>query len=145
MPEEKLPRNPIEAQGLLIKAFYARFGAAALPVIAEICGLQGKALGEKIKAKLPDQKLSTVASAFARSFDQDYVHIAELNDRRFQFQGTGCPFGLEGTDRNLCEAVMMIDREYFRAAVSPKMKLTVIKTRAGGDPFCDTLYELGED
>lgn len=142
MPPEKLPRNPTEAQGMLIKAFYDRFGAEALPLIAEICGVQGRALGEKIVKKLPDRRLSTVATAFARSFDQKFVHIAELNDRRFQFQGTGCPFGLEGTDRRLCEAVMEIDSEYFRAAVGPKMKLTVVKTRAAGDPYCDTIYEL---
>ena len=64
---EKLPSNPIEAQGMLIKAFYEKFGKNALPIIKEILGKQGRALGLKIKKKLPDNKLSTVAKAFSKN------------------------------------------------------------------------------
>lgn len=62
---EKLPSNPIEAQGMLIKAIYEKFGKEALPVIKEILGKQGRALGLKIRKKLPDNKLSIVAKAFS--------------------------------------------------------------------------------
>ena len=139
---EKLPNNPIEAQGILIKAFYEKFGREALPIIKEILGKQGRALGLKIKNKLPDNKLSTVAKAFTKSWDPNLVKVISIDDHIFHIQGTKCPFGLENTSRELCEAVMEIDYEYFRTAVSDKIKLNVSKTVAEGDSCCDTIYEL---
>jgi len=108
---EKLPSNLIEAQGMLIKAFYEKFGKEALPIIKEILGKQGRALGLKIKKKLPDNRLSTVAKAFSKSYDPNLVKVIAIADDIFQIQGTQCPFGLENTSRELCEAVMEIDHE----------------------------------
>jgi hypothetical protein len=138
----KLPKNPFEAQGMLMKAFYEKFGKKALPIIKEICLRQGRALGLKVKNKVPDNKLSTVAKAFAKSYDPNDVKVVFLSDEKFRIQGTKCPFGLENTSRELCEAAMEIDYEYFRTAVSDKIELTINSTIAGGDARCDTTYEL---
>lgn len=140
--DRHLPKNPIEAQGLLIKAIYERFGQEALPIIKDICARQGFSLGLKIKDKLPDNKLSTVAAAFTKSFDQNLVKVISVSDESFHIRGTKCPFGLENTSRELCEAVMSIDREYFRAAVSEKIDLKINKTVAAGDDYCDTSYKI---
>jgi predicted hydrocarbon binding protein len=139
---EKLPSSPIEAQGLLIKAIYEKFGKEALPIIKDICKRQGKSLGLKLKKKIPNNNLSTVARAFSKSFDQNFVEIVSISDKKFHIRGTRCPFGLENTSRELCEAVMVIDHEYFREAVGDGIKLKIVKTLAAGDPFCDTIYEL---
>jgi len=40
---------------------------------------------------------------------------------------------------------MEIDYEYFRTAVSDKIKLKVVKTVAEGDTYCDTVYELKDE
>jgi len=138
--EEYLPKNAIEAQGMLIKAFYEKFGKKALPIIAEICKKQGRALGLKIRQKVPDNRLSTVANAFSKSYNPEDINVVEISDTKFQIQGTKCPFGLENTSRALCEAVMEIDAEYFRTAVSEDLKLKIIKTVAAGDKNCDTIY-----
>ncbi len=139
---EKLPVNPIEAQGLLIKAVYKKFGVEVLPIIKDVCRKQGKSLGLKVKKKIPNINLTTVAKAFSKSFDQNFVKIISISDEKFQIHGTKCPFGLENTSRELCEAVMAIDHEYFREAVSDKIELNIFKTVAVGDPYCDTVYEL---
>ncbi len=141
---EKLPNNPIEAQGILIKEFYKKFGKEALAIIENVCGRQGRALGLKIIKKLPDNKLKTVARAFSKSFDPNFVKIITISDECFHIQGTMCPFGLENTSRELCEAVMAIDHEYFREAVSDKIELKILKTVAAGDLHCDTIYTLKE-
>jgi len=137
-----LPKSPTEAQGMLIKSCYEKFGRDVLPIVKEVCKKQGCSLGLKIKEKLPNTRLSTVATAFSKSFDANFVKIIEISDNKFQIQGTKCPFGLENTSRELCEAVMEIDGEYFRTAVDDKIKMTIIKTVAEGDSYCDTLYEL---
>ena len=143
--KENLPQNAIEAQGMLIKAFYKKFGDDALPVIAEICKKQGRALGLKIKKKVPDNRLTTVANAFSKSYNPEDIKVVEVSDIIFHIQGSKCPFGLENTSRALCEAVMEIDAEYFRTAVSKDIKLNIIKTVAAGDKFCDTIYTIKDE
>lgn len=138
----KLPQNPLEAQGLLIREIYKKFGKEALPVIKDVCGKQGRALGEKILRKVPDNKLSTVAKAFAKTFDPRTSQVISVSDERFHIQGTHCPFGLKNTSRELCEAVMEIDVQYFRAAVSDRIELEITETIAEGDSCCDTIYTL---
>jgi hypothetical protein len=137
---DPLPQNATEAQGLLIKAFHQKCGDEILPVIDNILGRQGRALGLKVKSKLLDCHLSTVAAAFTKNFDPTTINEVSISDEKFHLQGTKCPFGLENTSRKLCEAVMAIDREYFFAATDGKTTLEIIKTRAAGDPICDTLY-----
>ncbi|MFX1299176.1 MAG: hypothetical protein ACFFD2_30485 [Promethearchaeota archaeon] len=137
---KKLPANPIEAQGLLIKGFYKKFGKEALPIIRDVLRRQGRALGLKVKKKLPDNRLSTIAGAFTKSFDSKYVHVVSISDEKFHIQGTKCPFGLENTSRELCEAVMEIDQEYFFSATDGRTRLELLKTVAAGDPLCDTIY-----
>ena len=137
----QLPSNPIESQGLLIKKFYKKFGKEALPIIKEVCRLQGRALGLKIKNKVPNRRLSTVARAFSQSYGPS-VTVSTITDEVFRIKGNKCPFGLENTSRELCEAVMEIDHEYFRTAVSEDIKLKILKTVAEGDSLCDTIYEL---
>ncbi len=139
---DELPRNAIEAQGLLIKAVYKKYGAEVLSIIENVCGKQGRSLGLKVKNKLPNNNLTTVAKAFSKSFDQNFVEIISISDEKFQIHGTKCPFRLENTSRELCEAVMAIDHEYFREAVSDNIKLKILKTVAAGDPYCDTVYEI---
>jgi hypothetical protein len=137
-----LPKNPIEAQGMLIKAFYKKFGKDAIPVIKDICRKQGRSLGLKIKKKIPNNKLSTVAIAFSKSYNPNDIKVVEISDIKFQIQGNKCPFGLENTSRELCEAVMEIDAEYFRTAVNEDIKLKILKTVADGDKNCDTIYSF---
>ena len=137
---EELPKNPIEAQGMLIKAVYEKFGKEALFIIKDVCKRQGRSLGLKIKKKLPDNKLSTVANAFSKSYDPKDIKVIQMSDEMFQIQGSKCPFGLENTSRELCEAVMEIDAEYFRTAVNENVKLKILKTVAEGDEYCDTIY-----
>jgi hypothetical protein len=136
-----LPKNAMEAQGLLIKAVYEKYGREVLPLIEDALGRQGRALGLKVKSKLPDSRLSSVGAAFAAGFDPSTVDVVAISDDIFHIRGKGCPFGLENTSRELCEAVMAIDREYFLAATDGRALLTIQSTRADGGDVCDTLYK----
>lgn len=137
---DNLPKNATEAQGLLIKAFYEKCGDEILPVIDDILGRQGKTLGLKVRSKLPDCHLSTVAAAFMKNFDPKTVEVVSVSDKKFHIRGTKCPFGLENTSRPLCEAVMAIDRELFFAATDGKTRMEITHTRASGDPVCNTIF-----
>lgn len=140
----ELPKNAIGAHGLLIKEFYKKFGKEALPIIEDVLGRQGTAQGLEVKQKLSDTKLSTVANFLIKTCDPALIKVISLSDEKFHFQGTKCPFGLENTARELCEAVMAIDREYFFTVTAGKTKLEILKTVAAGDPFCDTIFTIDD-
>ena len=142
--KDQLPQNGTEAQGMLIKALYEKYGEEILPIVDHILGLQGRALGLRAKNKLPDTCLSTVASDFMKNFDPATSKVLLLTNHRFHATGNKCPFGLENTSRKLCEAVMAIDREYFIAATDRHVRLEILKTLAEGDTICDTVYTLEE-
>ncbi|TKJ19568.1 MAG: hypothetical protein CEE43_14760, partial [Promethearchaeota archaeon Loki_b32] len=65
-----------------------------MPIIKDVCRKQGKSLGLKVKKKLPNNNLTTVAKAFSKSFDQNFVKIISISDEKFKIHGTKCPFGL---------------------------------------------------
>jgi predicted ArsR family transcriptional regulator len=137
---DDLPKNATEAQGLLIKAFYEKCGDEILPVIDDILGRQGRTLGLKVRSKLPDCRLSTVAAAFMKNFDPKTVEVVSISDKKFHIRGTKCPFGLENTTRQLCEAVMAIDRELFSVATDGNTTMEITHTRAAGDSVCNTIF-----
>lgn len=139
-----LPKNAIEAQGQLIKAFYEKFGSEALPIVEKVLSRQGCALGQRIKKKIQDDKLSTIGKAFAKNFDPNLVEIISISDDRFHIRGTKCPFGLENTSKELCEAVMAIDREYFYTATNGRTRLQIKESVAAGDAYCDTIYSINK-
>ncbi len=140
--KDKLPQNAIQAQGMLVKAFYERYGDEVLPTVDRVMGLQGHALGLKVKRKLIDSNLSTLGAAFAENFDPATITVITLTDHKFHMRGNKCPFGLEDTSRQLCEAVMAIDREYFLAASDGKARLEIVKTKAGGDRICEIICTI---
>jgi len=96
--EKELPSNAIEAQGILIKEIYKKFGKESLELIKDVLGRQGRALGLKMKKNLPDSRLSSVAKRFIKNWDPSAVKVISISDEKFQIQGTKCPFGLEGNN-----------------------------------------------
>ncbi|TKJ20541.1 MAG: hypothetical protein CEE42_14735 [Promethearchaeota archaeon Loki_b31] len=124
---EKLPNNPIEAQGILIKEFYKKFGNEALPIIESVCGRQGRALGLKVMKKLPDNKLTTVAHAFSKSFNPNFVKIISVSDEKFQIQGTRCPFGLENTLGRYAKPLWQSTTSIFVKQLATRSNLRLLK------------------
>jgi len=139
--EEEIPPNPFMAQGLLIKAFYNLCGRDALPIIKSICGRQGTGIGRQVSEQCFDNRLSSVAEEFAKMLTPEARIIYSGNDR-FQIQCFSCPFGLENTSRELCEAVMTIDQGYFNAILFDEIEVVVLKSLAEGHGSCDIIYEL---
>ncbi len=83
---------------------YARFGAEALPIIADVLSRQGCALG--LKKPRPNRRTRGSRpwpSAFAKSLDPNLVKVISVFDQVFHIQYTRCPFGRENTSRELCE------------------------------------------
>ena len=142
-PEQKedLPRTPLEAQRLLIKALYTKFGKEALPVIQEVMGKQGKALGLEARKKLEDHSLEEVAKAFGEFYKSELLKLKTLSKNKILIRCEKCPYELEDTSLELCYAVMELDREFYSAALGEKVEVVIVDSSATGDPYCVTTYE----
>ena len=60
----------------------------------------------------------------------------EEKEDEIVFHYPECPYGLEGTSRELCEA-MMAQAYKFIEALGPKLTMETRKTVAVGDPECE--------
>ena len=142
-PEQKedLPRTPLEAQRLLIKAFYKKFGKEALPVIQEVMGKQGKALGLEVRKNLVEHTLEEVAEAFGEFYKSNLLKLKVLSDNKILIRCEKCPYELEDTSLELCYAVMELDREFYNAALGKKVEVVIVDSSATGDPYCVITYE----
>lgn len=68
------------------------------------------------------------------------VEILEISDKKLHIRGHECPLGLENTSRELCEAMMALDKAIFETASGQRLNLNIAKSLAAGDPYCDTIY-----
>ena len=71
------------------------------------------------------------------------MEITELSDDVMRLKSSPCPFGLEGTSRELCEA---IDKRMWEVVVSTlagqEADVNVLKSVAAGDEHCEVVCKL---
>jgi len=136
-----------DALALLARKMYEKFGAEALPLIEEVCEKLGQAIGKRMLENLPDRNLKTVGKAFAEGARRrnNPIDIIEISDTIFHLKGYRCNLGLKNTHRELCKAMMAIDQGIFEAATGKKIKLNIAKTLAGGDPYCEVIFQLADE
>lgn len=134
--------KPRDALALLSQKIYARYGAEVLPIIEDVWHKLGLAVGAKMKEKLTDSSLSSVARYFIDSASKrsaPSVEVLEMNDEVFHMKGHKCGLNLEGKGRGLCHACMGIDRGLFVAATGSNLKIDIIQTLADNDDCCEII------
>jgi len=127
-------RSKQNAIGALCTAFYKEYGDKIIPIISDtaqshtpyhlpqvkaLSGKGMKALGEYI-GSFPVVEILTST--------EDMVH--------FQTKGT-CPYGLNDTSKELCEAIMIFDRKAFDTIVGKEVRMEIIQSLASGDGYCE--------
>lgn len=135
--------DPNYTFGVLCSEFYDRVGEKAAEIIMRVCyqrGLTlGKGLGKKGERSFEDAvKLFVAASEKTKTPAQ----LISLERNAAVFRGNGCPLGLKGRGRAICEMMMSLDRGIIEEASGQKVKIKVIKTIAAGDDFCEVLFEV---
>jgi predicted hydrocarbon binding protein len=53
-----------------------------------------------------------------------------------------CPFGLEGTSKELCEAMMNLDKNMMSTFLGKQGEVKVLKTVAAGDKICEIIESI---
>jgi len=124
-------------QGNLIKKFYEKFGHESLVTISEIMSQSGKEAGEIAIKEFQGQGKNIISElSHSRGLD-----IISLTDNIIHLKNTQCPYNLNDTSRELCEAVMNYDKNMVSIISEQKMKLKILKTKAAGDKYCEFIFE----
>lgn len=146
-PEEEFKvKSARDVLALLSRRVHEKFGFEVLPLIEEVCYQLGRSIGKEMKKELPCCDMKTVATAFAEGAKRrkNPVDILELTHQRFHIKAYRCNLGLKGTSRELCWALMAIDRGIFEAATGKAIDLKIIKTIAVNNDRCEMIFYFKE-
>lgn len=132
----EMVKHYLETQGALIKAFYERYGKEALQTLSEVMSEAGVESG-KIALKELRIKGMNVVSELAHAKG---LEIIALSDDMIHFKNLQCPYGLKGTTRELCEAIMAYDRKMVSTIFKQEAEMKIPKTIAAGDQYCEVIY-----
>ncbi len=138
---ENIPTNHMEVQGELCKLFYKKWGSDALPIIRVVFYEFGKQIGRKIVAdcRSNDFKIlcfSYLAPAMKRSHE---AKLLDVNENSMTIRTTDCPWNLKNYGRELCEAMMEMDRGILDIIGNGNFKSELTKTAAEGDEYCEAV------
>lgn len=136
--------TPREALSLLSQKMFHKYGREVLSEIEEVWHKLGCAVGKKMKNKLPDTSLITVARSFVDGGRKRgaKIDVLELTEDKFRLKGYHCGIGLNGKGSELCWACMGIDRGLFETATENDLKMEIIKTLSENDECCEILIKL---
>ena len=130
--------------GALCSEFLEQFGEKAEKIISRICNQRGHALGKILVAKKGNKSFENAIKAFLAASEKGNApdKLISLEKNRAVLQGTVCPLGLKGRGRKICETMMLMDQGILEEASGKKIKLTMNKTVAAGDDYCEVTFEV---
>ena len=133
-----------DALSLLSLMIYKKYGDEVLPLIGEVCRKLGRTIGNQMRKKLDSFDLKSVGSAFLEDAKRrkSPVTLLELSEKRIRVKSERCGLGLAGAGRPICEAMMDMDIGLFEAATGIEIDLSILKTVADGDEYCDVAFAL---
>jgi len=123
--------------GAIAKAVDKKFGAAGRDVLRQVMSERGVELGAMMKPMSPGEDFKSVGTFFSQAIKMFGVeNEAEVKENEVIVKTSKCPYGLEGTNKELCQAMMAFDLNAVKT-VGPGVTLEIVRTVATGDPQCE--------
>lgn len=132
------------ANGALSKDFYAKYGKSSLPLITDVMSRHGAAIGKMMQQAMPVKDMNDVAERFKMmsSILAGAMEVVESSGNMFRIKLSRCPLGIEGTSRELCEALMSLDANMISSALGQEVEMKILKSVAVGDKACEIVYTM---
>jgi len=106
-------------------------------VLRQASAERGYETAMMMKPQCPGEDFKSVGTFFSGAVKMFGVeNEAEVRPSEVVIKVPKCPYGLEGTSRELCEALMAFDVKAIET-LGPKVTLKITKTVAAGDPYCE--------
>ena len=128
--------------GALGKAFYEKNGKEAIPIITEVATQGGVEYGKLMQQMIPAKSMKAAGEMF-KMMDQMMgmgTEIVELSNDTFHFKVSQCPLGIQGTSKELCEAMMASDKQMFSTFLGKEVEMKIPKSVAAGDRECEVIF-----
>ena len=127
----------IDMAGALTKALYEKHGEPGLETIRGVVREFGKVQGKVLNARLgASASLGEIAETQVATANKAGMPMkVTTSEKEITIICDKCPFNLDNTSGELCDAFMDFDRAMWKE-IDPKLKMTIEKTRAVGDPQC---------
>ena len=123
------------------KAFYRKNGKEALPLITEVANKSGAERAEIMQKMMRVKNMKDVGELFKMldlTMELGLEAIESSNDT-FHFKVSRCPYGIEGTSRELCETMMVADKKMISTLLGKEVEMKVLQTIAAGDKTCEVI------
>jgi predicted hydrocarbon binding protein len=130
--------------GALSRAFYEKYGKEALPIITEVASQGGVEYGKVMQQMTPAKGMKAVGELFKMmgSMMGGEMEVIELSDDTFHFKVSPCPVGIEGTSKELCEAMMTSEKKMMSIFLGQEVEMRIPKSIAAGDEKCEIIYSI---
>lgn len=123
--------------GSIVKAVDKKFGAEGRDTLRQVKTQKGYEMGKQMKPMCPGEDFKSVGTFFVGIVKVFGVeNELEVKEDGVVVKVQKCPYGLEGTSRELCEALMAFDMKFIET-LGPNVAMEIVKTVAVGDPRCE--------
>ena len=138
-PMMKLMNNQM---GDLTRAFYKKYGKDALPTIAAISAKYGVEWAKVAQKMMPVKNMKDIGemSKMMIATLGEKMEIIESSNGMLHIKMSNCPYSLQGTSQELCDALMNSDKKMFGTLLGKEINIKVPKSVAAGDKYCEVIY-----
>jgi predicted hydrocarbon binding protein len=128
--------------GDICRAFYEKNGKEAIPIIKEVANKSGAKQAEITQKMMPVKDMKGVAELYKMmdSMMDMGMKIVELSDDAIHFTMPKCIGNIEGTSRELCEAMMASDVGMLSTLLGKSVEAKILKSVAAGDKECEIIF-----
>jgi predicted hydrocarbon binding protein len=128
--------------GDLGKTIYNKYGKESLPMIGGVVSQSGVEWGKIMRNNSPTKSMKTAGelqNIIGNSLGWG-VDLVEATDEKLHFKVTKCPFGIEGTSKELCETMMIMDETRMSTFLGQAVEVKILKSVAAGDKQCEVIF-----
>jgi predicted hydrocarbon binding protein len=128
--------------GDVSKAFYKKNGKEALPTITEVANKRGAERAEIMRKMMPVKDMKDVGELF-KMMDLTMemgIEVIESSDKAFHFKMLKCVGGIDGTSKELCEALMATDKKMLSTLLGYEVEMKILQSIAAGDKYCEVVF-----
>ena len=125
--------------GDLCRALYEKNGKEALPIITEVASKGGVERAEIMRKIMPVKDMKDVGELFKMmNLTMDMgMELKEVSDNAISFKMPKCVMCIEGTSKELCEAMMASDKKMVSILLGQEVDMEISKSIAAGDKECE--------
>jgi predicted hydrocarbon binding protein len=123
-------------------AFYKKYGKDALSIISAVSTKYGEPNAKLVQKMMPIKNLKDVAEMYKMMFGMigEKYDVVKVSDDTLHFKVSTCPMCIQGTSKELCEAMMQTDKKMVSTLIGHPINIDIMKSVAAGDKYCEVTY-----